>query len=153
MTNTPTIVFAVVASNDIIYDLQLSPSVPEKIKFPSCINRLVSEKAEQHQLALFSSLDMIERYSHTNTNNFVKQVAEFGTNKIYAYITCANIKFILLFDNFKKQIVEERVKLFFMSVNDLFVKIQMNPFFHPEKILEVKGFDEKIQVLTSNYLV
>ena len=72
-----------------------------------------------------------------------------GELKCYGYATATNVKFIVMA---KDNVSEPRLKTFFSSVHDLYVKHTMNPFSKiGGKIVSSKRFSEGVSRAISGY--
>lgn len=72
----------------------------------------------------------------------------YGIN-ISAYLTQGSIKFVLCYDSNKD---ENSIRQFFQDVNELYVKILMNPFYNVNDAILVPEFDYKVKLLAKKYL-
>ena len=58
-----------------------------------------------HHFALHSSLDSLDEIVHQNNNMFLKRIDQSGEFNIYGYVTATNIKFLLLIDDKKEDVI------------------------------------------------
>lgn len=62
-----------------------------------------------------------------------------------------DVKFLLLLQGDKK-VDENNLKQFFSDVYELYLKIQLNPFYEANSQITNKQFDQKVRSLTAKYL-
>ncbi|KAI5955710.1 TRS20 [Candida jiufengensis] len=97
-----------------------------------------------------ASLDLIEDQMWSTQLLNLGKIDQFYSIFINAYLTQGNIKFILCHNNTTKD--ENSIKSFFQDINELYVKVLMNPFYNLNDSILVPDFDNKIKLLAKKYL-
>lgn len=64
----------------------------------------------------------------------------------------SDVKFLLLFVSNDKRIDESSLKSFFNDIHELYLKIQLNPFYEPNSQITNRTFDQKVRSLAARYL-
>jgi trafficking protein particle complex subunit 2 len=108
---------------------------------------------------IHSSLDMIDELEWQSNQLYLKVVDNVSKYFISTYVTpgCKTvffliskkvIKFCLLHENKS----EEGIKQFFQEIHELYIKIQLNPFYEPNSEIQNVYFKEKVLSLASKFL-
>lgn len=108
-----------------VYDLHIDTLVRRET---------AKEKYHLYELVLHAALDPIDSLQWTTNNMFLKQVDKFDQLSIHCLIMPSNAKLLLLHEDQN----EEKIKMFFNEVYDLFVKAIMNPFYDPKEKINVE---------------
>ena len=78
-------------------------------------------------------------------NMYMRTVDKFNSQlHISCLMTASGTKFILLHE----KSYEDQIKQFFNEMYELFVKALMNPFFDPEKAIEIPQFDDSVALIS-----
>ena len=96
---------------------------------------------------MHASLDAIDENFWNTQLNFLKNVDKFNDLLVSAFVTFGRVKFILLHDPRN----EENLKNFFQDLYELYIKIQMNPFFNPTAPITSQSFDQRVKGLARKY--
>ncbi|KAI5966144.1 TRS20 [Candida pseudojiufengensis] len=97
-----------------------------------------------------ASLDLIEDQMWSTQLLNLGKIDQFYGIYINAYLTQGNIKFILCHNNSNKD--ENSIKSFFQDINELYVKILMNPFYNLNDSITLPDFDLKVKLLAKKFL-
>ncbi|EFC48616.1 sedlin-domain-containing protein [Naegleria gruberi] len=130
--------FTIVAKDCPIYELEISTSKK-------------TDQSQLKQFVLHASLDAVEELQWTTNALFLKSVDRFNEFNIYGFVTGGNIRFLLLFENDKKN-DDQTIKSFFSDVFELYIKIQMNPFYELYTPITSHDFDTRVKQLANKYI-
>ncbi|XP_073114886.1 uncharacterized protein [Elaeis guineensis] len=129
--------FIIVSRNDIpIYEAEVG-SAPKK-----------EEAAHQHQFILHAALDIVQDLAWTTSAMFLKAVDRFNDLVVSVYVTAGHTRLMLLHDSRN----EDGIKSFFQDVQELYVKILLNPLYLPGSRITSSHFDTKVRALARKYL-
>lgn len=146
--------FTIIGTKDApLYELEFSSfklsshQIPGKSQFPPNIKEILP-------FITHSSLDLIEESQWSNNQYNLGKIDSFYGISINAFITQGNIKFIMCYDNNSgnNKYDESSIKQFFVEVNDLYVKVLMNPFYSVNDAITSPDFDLKVKLLARKYL-
>ncbi|KAG2386966.1 hypothetical protein C9374_002001 [Naegleria lovaniensis] len=129
--------FVIVAKDCPIYELEISTSKR-------------TDQSQLKQFVLHASLDVVEELQWTTNNLFLKSIDKFNEFNIYGFVTAGNVRFLLLFENDKKN--DDTIKNFFSDVFELYIKIQMNPFYELYSPITSQDFDNRVKQLANKYI-
>jgi len=137
--------FVIVAKKDNpIYETEFVANNPAKISS----NLLSKDSPHLSQFIIHSALDVVEELVWTSQNMYLKTIDKFNDFYISAYVTPGHIKFMILHDTKN----EDGIKNFINDVYELFVKIQLNPFYEPNSIIKSQIFDQRVKILGKKHL-
>lgn len=119
-----------------------SQQLPGKSQFTASTKELLPFIAN-------ASLDIIEEQMWSTQVLNLGKIDQFYGINISAYLTQGSIKFVLCYDSNKD---ENSIRQFFQDVNELYVKILMNPFYNVNDAILVPEFDYKVKLLAKKYL-
>jgi len=107
------------------------------------------EKEQRHlcQLIAHASLDLLEARARATSQCFLKSVDRFNEWHISAYLTPGGAKFIMVHD----QINEDAVRNFFQDVNDIWLRLRLNPFYNPDGEIKNKSFLLRVRAIGQRY--
>lgn len=100
-----------------------------------------------HQFVLHAALDAVEEQQWQGPNMNLGVVDKFNNLQVSAFVTAAQIKFLLLHDGKS----EDTVKLFFRDVYEVYLRVVMNPFFTPRSQIKSAAFNQKVRSLARSY--
>ncbi|CAG5097336.1 Oidioi.mRNA.OKI2018_I69.XSR.g15031.t1.cds [Oikopleura dioica] len=108
------------------------------------------EKEQRHlcQLIAHASLDLVEARARATSQCFLKSVDRFNEWHISAYLTPGGAKFIMVHD----QINEDAVRNFFQDVNDIWLRLRLNPFYNPDGEIKNKSFLLRVRAIGQRLL-
>lgn len=128
---------------------QLSAALLNSSVFARCRHVQPEEGAARAaQFILHASLDMVDMNTWATTANYLKVVDRHNEQMVSAYVTAGGLKFLILHDTRN----EENIKTFCQAVNELYVKLLLNPFYTANTRIENKDFDVKVRALARRYL-
>ncbi|KAK9811548.1 hypothetical protein WJX72_005731 [[Myrmecia] bisecta] len=138
---TSVLTFVIVGHEDHpIYEADLSPKAAD----PAARD----ERAQYlHQFVLHAALDAVEEQLWNTTSMHLSVVDKFNNLLVSAFVTAANVKFLLLHDGRS----DDAVKLFFKDVYEVYLKVLMNPFFTPTARITSPAFNQKVRTLARTY--
>ncbi|CCE40937.1 Sedlin, N-terminal conserved region family protein [Candida parapsilosis] len=119
-----------------------SQQLPGKSQFTTSTKELLPFIAN-------ASLDIIEEQMWSTQALNLGKIDQFYGIFISAYLTQGSIKFVLCYDSNKD---ENSIRQFFQDVNELYVKILMNPFYNVNDAILAPEFDYKVKLLAKKYL-
>ncbi|CAD5186784.1 uncharacterized protein LOC135625497 [Musa acuminata AAA Group] len=129
--------FIIVSRNDIpIYEAEVGSAMKKE------------EAAQQHQFILHAALDIVEDLAWTTSAMFLKAVDKFNDLVVSVYVTAGHTRFMLLHDSRN----EDGIKSFFQEVQELYIKILLNPLYLPGSRITSSHFDTKVRALARKYL-
>ena len=96
-----------------------------------------------------ASLDLIEEQMWSTQVLNLGKIDQFYGINISAYLTQGSIKFVLLYDSNKD---ENSIRQFFQDVNEVYVKVLLNPFYNVNDAILAPEFDYKVKLLAKKYL-
>ncbi|KAL0479739.1 trafficking protein particle complex subunit 2 [Acrasis kona] len=108
------------------------------------------DQSQLKQFILHASLDVVEELQWGSKELFLKSVDKFNNFSISAYLTAGYVRFLILFDGERKS--DDSIKQFFTEVHELWVKIQLNPFYELNATIDSPSFESKIKQLVNRYL-
>lgn len=94
-----------------------------------------------HQFVLHSSLDAVEEHLWGSSAMFLNVVDRYNHLQVSAYVTAAQVKFLLLHDGRS----EESVRSFFRDVYEVYLRVMMNPFFAPTSRIASPSFAQRVR--------
>ncbi|EKX35062.1 trafficking protein particle complex subunit 2 [Guillardia theta CCMP2712] len=134
---TSSYTFVIVGKNDNpVYELSVSSKRDD-----SSVN-------QQNQFFIHAALDIVDEEMWKTPSMFLKVVDKFNDRSISAYVTAGHMRFLLLHDGKG----EEQVKSFFTEVHELYLKILLNPFHHPNDSIRSAAFDQRVRNIARKYL-
>ncbi|KAK9840146.1 hypothetical protein WJX74_004169 [Apatococcus lobatus] len=101
-----------------------------------------------HQFVLHAALDAVDEQIWTTTNMHLAQVDNFNQLRVSAYVTAAQMKFLLLHDGKS----EDAIKAFFKDVYEVYLKVMMNPFFTPNTQITSPSVHQRIRAIAKTQL-
>ncbi|XP_042402553.1 trafficking protein particle complex subunit 2-like [Zingiber officinale] len=129
--------FIIVSKNDIpIYEAEVGSAAKKE------------EASQQHQFILHAALDIVEDLAWTTNAMFLKAVDKFNDLSVSVYVTAGHTRFMLLHDSRN----EDGIKSFFQEVQELYIKILLNPLYLPSARIASSHFDTKVRALARKYL-
>ncbi|XP_074558929.1 uncharacterized protein LOC141814871 [Curcuma longa] len=129
--------FIIVSRNDIpIYEAEVGSAAKKE------------EASQQHQFILHAALDIVEDLAWTTNAMFLKAVDKFNDLVVSVYVTAGHTRFMLLHDSRN----EDGIKSFFQEVQELYIKILLNPLYLPGSRIASSHFDTKVRALARKYL-
>ncbi|XP_074562579.1 uncharacterized protein LOC141819116 isoform X1 [Curcuma longa] len=129
--------FIIVSRNDIpIYEAEVGSAAKKE------------EASQQHQFILHAALDIVEDLAWTTNAMFLKAVDKFNDLSVSVYVTAGHTRFMLLHDSRN----EDGIKSFFQEVQELYIKILLNPLYLPGSRIASSHFDTKVRALARKYL-
>ena len=130
--------FCIIAKGDVpIYQTSLSATASKM------------QKDDLVQFILHASLDAVDAKLWSTPTMYLKTVDKFNDVSISAFVTAGHIKFLLLHDPHKDDLI---LKAFFYEVYELYIKVIVNPFYEKNSAITSKIFDEKVRALGDKYL-
>jgi len=112
---------------------------------------LKKEITHIHHFIAHASLDLIDEIKYQKSSMYLGLVDKHGDYNIYAFLTGANFKFLLLLD--KNSVKNENyTKNFFLELYKIFTKVLMNPLYDPKERIKNPYFNKKIQNMVKNFL-
>ncbi|KAF7310729.1 Delta-9 fatty acid desaturase protein [Mycena chlorophos] len=100
------------------------------------------------QMIANASLDIIEDLMKTQNTMYLKSVDKFNEWTVSAFITPANMKFVLLHEGKN----EDGIKSFLTDVWELYVKTMLNPFHTAHTPIRSSVFDARVRASAKKYL-
>ncbi|XP_042400864.1 trafficking protein particle complex subunit 2-like [Zingiber officinale] len=129
--------FIIVSRHDIpIYEAEVGSAAKKE------------EASQQHQFILHAALDIVEDLAWTTNAMFLKAVDKFNDLVVSVYVTAGHTRFMLLHDSRN----EDGIKSFFQEVQELYIKILLNPLYLPGSRIASSHFDTKVRALARKYL-
>ncbi|KAF2397963.1 Sedlin [Trichodelitschia bisporula] len=139
------------------------------------LSRFRDDQRHLNQFIVHSSLDIVEEVQWGSGAMYLKALDRFQNNHISAFLTGANIKFILLSNpdthaparttstssnrastyaayNPTSPAVEEATKNFFLEVYDAWVKTVMNPFYQLNAPVRSPVFRARVAAAAKKFL-
>ena len=104
--------------------------------------------AHLHQFVVHAALDMAEEAAWNTNSMYLKTVDTFNELQISAWITASQVKFMLLHERGH----EDKIRLFFQAVHELYLKTLLNPFFAPGSPITSRVFDARVRAAARRYL-
>jgi hypothetical protein len=80
--------------------------------------------------------------------SYLKTVDKFNELLISAYVTPGRTRLMVLHDVRN----EDGIKNFFHDVQELYVKVLLNPFHSPTKPIKSEAFDQRVRASAKKYL-
>ncbi len=108
------------------------------------------EQSHVHHFVLHSALDLVDEKAWSSPQSFLQPaVDEFNEFHVRAYIAADGARFLLLHekiteDTAKRTRSEDCLRSFFDEVNELYVKVALNPFYEPDTPITSKTFDQRV---------
>eukprot|EP00698_Gefionella_okellyi_P005978 TRINITY_DN1541_c0_g1_i1.p2 TRINITY_DN1541_c0_g1~~TRINITY_DN1541_c0_g1_i1.p2 ORF type:complete len:136 (+),score=24.14 TRINITY_DN1541_c0_g1_i1:49-456(+) len=99
------------------------------------------------QFVIHAALDLVDEAVWNTTQPYLKVVDKFNDMVVSAYMTAGFIKFMLLHEGR----AEEAIRGFFQDVCELYVKVQMNPFYETNQRITSPMFDQRVRALVKKY--
>eukprot|EP00761_Pharyngomonas_kirbyi_P011065 gb/GECH01011089.1/.p1 GENE.gb/GECH01011089.1/~~gb/GECH01011089.1/.p1 ORF type:complete len:140 (+),score=36.49 gb/GECH01011089.1/:1-420(+) len=106
------------------------------------------EVAHLKQFIVHASLDLLEQQQWRNPHMYLKRIDSFQDLVVSAYVSPSNMRFLILHDGRS----EDNLKSFFQEVNELYIKVLLNPFYELNTYINVGGFDQKVKALAQRHL-
>ncbi|CCH43608.1 Trafficking protein particle complex subunit 2 [Wickerhamomyces ciferrii] len=103
---------------------------------------------ELNPFILHSSLDIVEDIQWKTSQLYLKTIDNFYGYYISGFLTSGNIKFLLIHETKN----EESIRQFFNDLNDLYVKVLLNPFYKVNDAITSPVFDLKVKGFAKKYL-
>jgi len=100
------------------------------------------------QMIANASLDVIEEVLRRDNGMYLKSVDKFNEWTVSAFITPANMKFVLLHEGKN----DEGIRAFFMDVWELYVKTMVNPFHTAHTMIVSAVFDARVRASARKHL-
>eukprot|EP00735_Rhodelphis_limneticus_P009345 TRINITY_DN2701_c0_g2::TRINITY_DN2701_c0_g2_i1::g.25927::m.25927 TRINITY_DN2701_c0_g2::TRINITY_DN2701_c0_g2_i1::g.25927 ORF type:complete len:137 (+),score=11.94,sp/Q08CN0/TPPC2_DANRE/53.62/1e-49,Sedlin_N/PF04628.8/1e-43,Sybindin/PF04099.7/8.4e+03,Sybindin/PF04099.7/2.5e-06,Endotoxin_N/PF03945.9/0.013 TRINITY_DN2701_c0_g2_i1:75-485(+) len=133
-----TYLFMIVGANDNpVYELEYTPPGLQK-----------KEVWGLSQFILHSALDIVDEQIWTTNQMYLKVVDKFENLLVSAYVTAANMRFLLLHESKN----EDGIKNFFHDAHELYLKVLMNPFHDIDAPILSPTFDARVKALARKYL-
>ena len=104
--------------------------------------------AHLHQFVVHAALDMAEEAAWNTNSMYLKVVDTFNNLQISSWITASQVKFMLLHDRGH----EDKIRLFFQAVHELYLKTLLNPFYAPGAPITSRVFDARVRAAARRYL-
>ncbi|WIA18416.1 hypothetical protein OEZ85_009876 [Tetradesmus obliquus] len=101
-----------------------------------------------HQFVLHASLDAVDEAMWSSKELHLKTVDRFNNLFVTAYVTPGNARFLLLHDGKS----DDAIRGFFTEVQELYLRIMLNPFHTASTRITSKPFDQKVKVLAKRML-
>ena len=102
-----------------------------------------------HHFIAHASLDIIDEVKLTTSEMYLRNVDKHGDFNIFAFLTGANFKFLLILKTVNN---ETYVHNFFLELYKIFTKMLMNPLYDPTEKIRVPYFDLKVKKLIKSFL-
>ncbi|KAL9650807.1 hypothetical protein ABK040_001857 [Willaertia magna] len=109
-----------------------------------------TDQSQLKQFVLHASLDVVDEMQWSTNALYLKTIDKFNEYTIYGFVTGGNVRFLLLFENDKKS--DDQIKNFFNDVYELYVKIQLNPFYELNSSITSTDFDNRVKSLANKYI-
>ena len=103
-----------------------------------------------HHFIAHSSLDIVNEVKLTTSDMYLRNVDKHGKYNIFAFLTGANFKFLLLLEDVKN---ENYIHNFFLELYKIFTKVLMNPLYDSTEKIKVPYFDFKVKKLIKSFLL
>lgn len=91
---------------------------------------------------------MVDLLAPKTTVPYLKTVDAYGNWLVSAYLTPANVRFLLYHD----VRAEDSIKAFFVECFDAYAKIISNPFYTPWERIYSKGYEETVRKAYKKHL-
>ncbi|WIA38696.1 hypothetical protein OEZ86_001998 [Tetradesmus obliquus] len=101
-----------------------------------------------HQFVLHASLDAVDEAMWSSKELHLKTVDRFNNLFVTAYVTPGNARFLLLHDGKS----DDAIRGFFTEVQELYLRIMLNPFHTASTPITSKPFDQKVKMLAKRML-
>ncbi|KAI8390906.1 trafficking protein-like protein particle complex subunit 2 [Radiomyces spectabilis] len=138
--------FAIVGATDNpIYEAEIVPS-SRSSAFTDANRR--DDHKHLNQFIIHAALDVVEEVQWNTQAMYLKSVDRFNEHFVSAFVTAANVKFMLLHD----QKSEDSIKNFFNEVYELYIKILMNPFYEQNSLIANPQFDNRVKTVARRFL-
>ena len=120
---------------------------------------LTSEVAAENQGMIRAAIDSVEKAEWECRSTFstsgstganLRSVFEWHQWRVNAYVTTSRVRLLLLHEGGAK--ADDSVKAFFQDVHELFIKVQLNPFFERWSRISAPRFDERVRSLARKHL-
>lgn len=132
--------FVMVGKNEPLYEAEFN-------KLPGSTSS--DNVLRQNYFVLHSALDLVEKAAWTNSSMNLKVVDKVNHQNVSAFVTAGSIKFLILHSGSRS---DDSIKLFFMEVYELYVKLSMNPFYKYDTPIISKNFDRRVRGAARRYL-
>eukprot|EP01029_Cantina_marsupialis_P010142 TRINITY_DN231910_c0_g1_i1.p1 TRINITY_DN231910_c0_g1~~TRINITY_DN231910_c0_g1_i1.p1 ORF type:complete len:135 (+),score=18.83 TRINITY_DN231910_c0_g1_i1:88-492(+) len=99
------------------------------------------------QFILHSSLDMLDQAIWSTSASYLKVVDRFNDTMVSAFTSVGRTKFLLL-HSFKN---EEGIRSFFNEVHELYLTIEMNPFYEKGSPITSKRFVNSVKEIANKW--
>ena len=139
MTSSP-MLFVIVGKNEPLYEAEFN-------KLPGSTTS--DNVLRQNYFVLHSALDLVEKAAWTHSSMNLRIVDRVNHQNVSAFVTAGSIKFLILHSGSRS---DESIKLFFMEVYELYVKLSMNPFYKYDTPINSKNFDKRVRGAARRYL-
>uniref|UniRef100_A0A2P2K7I4 Trafficking protein particle complex subunit 2 isoform X2 n=1 Tax=Rhizophora mucronata TaxID=61149 RepID=A0A2P2K7I4_RHIMU len=106
------------------------------------------DAAQLHQFVLHAALDIVQDLAWTTSAMFLKGIDRFNDLVVSVYVTAGHTRFMLLHDSRN----EDGIKSFFQEVQELYIKILLNPLYLPGSRITSSHFDTKVRALARKYI-
>ena len=100
------------------------------------------------QFVVHAALDMAEEAAWNTNSMYLKVVDTFNNLQISSWITASQVKFMLLHDRGH----EDKIRLFFQAVHELYLKTLLNPFYAPGSPITSRVFDARVRAAALRFL-
>lgn len=120
---------------------------------------LTAEVATENQGMIRAAIDHVEKAEWECRSTFstsgstganLRSVFEWHQWRVNAYVTTSRVRLLLLHEGGPK--ADDAVKAFFQDVHELFIKVQLNPFFERWARIRAPKFDERVRGLARKHL-
>ncbi|KAI3384398.1 hypothetical protein SNEBB_006938 [Seison nebaliae] len=101
------------------------------------------------EFIVHAALDMVDEKMLEATSNYLKVVDEYNRQKVSAYVTSSNMRF-LLFHN--THFPDDSCKNFFLAAAELYIKWSLNPLYELNTAIIDKKFSNRIENLLQRYV-
>lgn len=134
--------FVIASAADLLYECRLSAGASRE------------DQQHVHQFVLNSALDMVEEKKWLSTAMHLKVVDEFNDLQVHAWVAANGARMLLLHqaaadDVGRRARVEDSVRSFFEEVNELYVKVALNPFNEKDQAIDSPVFDKRVRAIAA----